>query len=169
MKKKKMTTKAISLLIAGSILFTSCASTTMILSNPSGARVYLNGESVGTTPYSHTDKKIVGSTTIVKLEKEGYEPLNTIFSRNESVDAGAIVAGFFFLFPFLWTMKYKDIHTYELTPSSGNEQAIIKTNPQQNHFQSKADKLLELKGLLDDKIITQEEYEKEKKKILDEE
>jgi hypothetical protein len=50
------------------------------------------------------------------LEKEGYEPLNTIFSRNEEVDPGAIVGGVFFLFPFLWTMKYKPTHNYELMP-----------------------------------------------------
>ncbi|NUM31898.1 MAG: PEGA domain-containing protein [Bacteroidetes bacterium] len=168
MKKKSMTKKTISLLLAGSVLLTSCASTTIIQSNPSGAKVYLNGEPVGTTPYTHRDTKIIGSTNIVKLEKEGYDPLNTSFSRDEEVDVGAIIGGFFVLFPFLWAMKYKPTHTYELTPSSGNEQPIIKTNPQQNHPKSKADRLRELKQLLDEKVITQEEYEKEKKKILEE-
>jgi hypothetical protein len=138
----------------------------MIQSNPSGAKVYLNSEPVGTTPYSHTDTKIVGSTTTVKLEKEGYEPLNTFFSRNEEVDAGAIIGGIFVWIPFLWTMKYKPTHTYELTPSSNDKQPIIKTNPQQNQTQSKADKLRELKQLFDKKLITQEEYENERKKVL---
>lgn len=41
----------------------------MIQSNPSGAKLYLNGENVGETPYSHTDTKIAGSTTTVQLEK----------------------------------------------------------------------------------------------------
>ena len=168
MKKQRITTKMISLLLAGSILLTSCASTTMIQSNPSGAKVYLNGEPMGTTPHIHRDTKIVGSTTTVKLEKEGYDPLNTSFSRDEEVDVGAIIGGLFVLVPFLWTMKYKPTHTYELTPSSGNEQPIIKTNPQQNQTKSKADRLRELKQLLDEKVITQEEYEKEKKKILEE-
>ena len=168
MKKQTMTTKMISLFLAGSILLTSCASTTMIQSNPSGAKVYLNGEPVGTTPYTHRDTKIVGSTTTVKLEKDGYDPLNTSFSRDEEVDVGAIIGGIFVLVPFLWTMKYKPTHTYELTPSSGNEQKVIKTTPQQNQTKSKADRLRELKQLLDEKIITQEDYEKEKKKILEE-
>ncbi len=163
-----MTTKTISLLLTGSILFTSCASTTMIQSNPSGAKVYLNGEPVGTTPYTHQDTKIVGSTTTVKLEKEGYEPLNTSFSRNEEADIGAIIGGVFVWVPFLWTMKYKPAHTYELTPSSGNEQPKVRTNLQQNQTESKADRLRELKQLLDEKVITKEEYEKEKKKILEE-
>ncbi|MDR2927118.1 MAG: PEGA domain-containing protein [Cytophagaceae bacterium] len=167
MKNQRMTTKIISVSLAGVILFTSCASTTMIQSNPSGAKVYLNGEPVGATPYSHTDTKIVGSTTTVKLDKEGYEPLNTSFSRDEEVDVGAIIGGVFVWIPFLWTMKYKPTHTYELTPRSDDKQPIIKTNPQQNQTQSKVDKLRELKQLFDEKLITQEEYENERQKVLD--
>lgn len=154
----------ISLLLAGSILLTSCASTTVIQSHPSGAKVYLDGESVGTTPYSHRDTKIVGSTIMVKIEKEGYETFNTYFSRDEEVDIGAIIGGFFVLVPFLWAMKYKPAHTYELTPISNNNQLI----PQEEQIKSKVDKLRDFKQLLDDKVITQEEFEKEKKKILEE-
>lgn len=160
--------KTIALLLTGSILLTSCASTTLIQSNPSNAKVYLNGEPVGTTPYTHHDTKIVGSTTMVKLEKEGYNPLHTSFSRDEEVDVGAIIGGIFVLVPFLWTMKYKPTHTYELMPSSSNEPTTIKTNPQQDQKKSKADRLRELKQLLDEKVVTQAEFEKEKKKILEE-
>ncbi|HBC39250.1 MAG: PEGA domain-containing protein [Petrimonas sp.] len=117
MKKTKLLSKAISLMLAGAILFASCSSTTLIQSSPSGAKVYLNGEYAGVTPYTHTDTKIVGSSTQVRLEKEGYETLNTAFSRNEDADVGAIIGGIFFLFPFLWTMKYKPVRTYELVPS----------------------------------------------------
>jgi len=121
MKTQKMTTKTISLFLAGSVLLTSCASTTTIESIPSDAKIYLNGEYVGKTPYTHTDTRIVGSTTTVKLEKEGYSPLNTSFSRNEEVEVGAIIGGIFTWIPLLWVMKYKPTHTYELTPIPGNE------------------------------------------------
>ena len=117
MKKTKLLSKAISLMLAGAILFASCSSSTLIQSSPSGAKVYLHGEYAGVTPYTHTDTKIVGSRTQVRLEKEGYETLNTAFSRNEDADVGAIIGGIFFLFPFLWTMKYKPVRTYELVPS----------------------------------------------------
>lgn len=117
MEKTKLLSKTISLVLAGAILFASCSSTTLIQSSPSGAKVYLNGEYAGVTPYSHTDTKIVGSSTQVRLEKEGYETLNSAFSRNEDADVGAIIGGIFFLFPFLWTMKYKPVRTYELVPS----------------------------------------------------
>jgi PEGA domain-containing protein/putative oligomerization/nucleic acid binding protein len=167
MKTTSTTTKAISILLAGSILLTSCASTTIIQSNTSGAKLYLNGEYVGETPHTYRDTKIVGSTTTVRLEKDGYEPFNGVFSRNEEADVGAIIGGVFFLVPFLWTMKYKPTHTYELSPTLEDNQTTISKESKQNNI-SKADRLHELKQLLDEKIITQEEYEKEKNKILEE-
>jgi hypothetical protein len=115
------------LLLSGSILLTGCASTTMIQSNPSGAKVYLNGEPVGVTPYEHRDRKIVGTKTIVKLEKEGYESFNTYFHRAEKVDVGALIGGIFVDFPFLWIMKYKPTHAYELKPVSANQPAAAIT------------------------------------------
>jgi len=165
--KKTITVKTASIILAGAILFSSCASTTMIHSIPSGARVYLDEESVGYTPYSHTDTKIVGTTTTVRLEKEGYETFYTVFSRNEEVDVGAVIGGLFVLVPFLWTMKYKPSHTYELIPVYYYDQPTIPSAKDQN-ISSKADRLRELKQLLDEGIITQEEYQQEKTKILDE-
>jgi uncharacterized protein YceK len=51
MKIQTMTFRAISLLLAVSVLISGCASTTMIHSNPDVAKVYLNEELAGTTPY----------------------------------------------------------------------------------------------------------------------
>lgn len=107
--------------IVASILLVSfvmigCSSTTLITSDPPGAKLSINGVSVGKTPYTHSDTRIVGSTLLIKLEKEGYETLNTSISRDERVDVGAIVGGIFFLVPFLWTMQYNPQHSYELSP-----------------------------------------------------
>lgn len=102
--------------ITASILFSSCASSTLIVSNPSGASVYINSEMVGETPYQHTDTKIVGSSSSIILKKNGYKDFHYTLIRNEQVDPGAIVAGFFFWPSFLWTMKYKDVHTFKLEP-----------------------------------------------------
>lgn len=165
--KKLITLKTVPIILAGTILLSSCASTTMIQSTPSGAKLYLNGENVGKTPYTYSDTKIVGSTTMVKLEKEGYKTFNTSFSRDEEADVGAIIGGLFVWVPFLWTMKYKPTHTYELSPLLDNNKSNITPNKKQN-VKSKADRLRELKQLLDENIITKEEYEKEKNKILDE-
>jgi len=109
----------------------------------------------------------VGSTNTVRLEKEGYETLNTSFSRNEEADVGAIIGGILVLIPFLWTMKYKPVHNYEMIPLSNNEPQEVNTQSQDTESESKAYRLRELKALLDDKIITQEEFESEKQKILE--
>lgn len=153
--------------LAATTLLSSCASTTMLQSAPPGARVYLNGESVGVTPYRHRDTKIVGATTEVRLEKEGYETLNTSFSRDEQADVGAIVGGIFFLFPFLWTMKYKPVHSYEMRPLSSQPVADQPVSPA-TYNASLPDQLRQLKKLADDKVITQAEYEQQKKKLLGE-
>lgn len=168
MKRKAIILKSVSWLLAGSILTASCTSTTLIQSTPNGAKVYLNGEPVGTTPYTYRDTKITGSTTFVKLEKDGYEPVNTFFGRDEEVDVGAIVGGVFFLVPFLWTMKYKPTHTYELKPLTENSNSTIPPTVPSIQSRTKAERLREVKNLLDEGLINQEDYDKEKKKILEE-
>ncbi len=121
------------------VLFASCSSTTLIQSEPSGAKLYMNGEYMGVTPFSYSDTKIVGSSTEIRLEKEGYEPLYTMMSRDETADVGAIIGGVFFLFPFLWTMKYKPTHNYELIPLSSaalmnSEQPALMTDANGNEY-----------------------------------
>ena len=167
----KSYTKSIAFILAVSILLSSCASTTMILSEPAGAKLYLNGEPMGTTPYSHSDTKIVGTTTEVRLEKEGYQTLHTSFSRNEQVDVGAVIGGILILAPFLWTMKYNGTHRYELIPTGNSQTAttgVQQGRQQESTSKPKADKLRELKQLLDENIITKDEYETGKEKILNE-
>lgn len=93
-----------------------CSSTTVIKSHPPGAKLYLDGEPVGTTPYVMTDQKIVGSATRVRLVLDGYEPYEAVIQRNEQFDAGACIGGVLVLFPFIWIMGYKPEHNYELTP-----------------------------------------------------
>ncbi len=166
--KRSITTKTALVMLSGVMLLSGCASTTMIQSVPSGAKLYVDGETVGTTPYSYSDTKITGSSTLLRLEKEGYEVFNTSFSRNEEADVGAIIGGCFVWIPFLWTMKYKPTHTYELSPIIENNQPEETSVNENHHLKSKADRLRELKQLLDEKILTQEEYEKEKRKVLEE-
>ena len=167
----------ISLSLVTLILFASCSSSTMITSVPPGADLYVDGMPVGKTPYTHTDSKIISSTTSVRMEKEGYEPFIYDITKDEEVNLVPAVAGFFFLIPWLWAMKYKSVHTWKLIPKEGDvvpeEESIspnreIKPNPTDS-TEAKAEKLRELKSLLDEGILTDEEYQKEKQKILDSE
>ncbi|KAA3623640.1 MAG: PEGA domain-containing protein [Bacteroidetes bacterium] len=173
MKTIRTLTNTFALLMAIAIFFSSCASTTMISSHPSGAKVYIDGAYVGETPYPMTDTKIVGTWTSVRLEKPGYEPLYTEICRSEEADVGAIVGGVFFLFPFLWTMGYSPNHHYELYPIGATEPAPVvvpapplKAEPA-SPAKSKAEKLRELKDLYEDGLISKEEYEQARAKILE--
>lgn len=96
--------------------FTGCASSTVLQSQPPGARVFLNNVPVGTTPYTMTDTNIVGTATQVRLEYPGYQPLNTYIVRNEELDALALIGGIFLLVPFMWVLKYTPTHFYQLQP-----------------------------------------------------
>ena len=159
-------TKVISFSLAVIIFFASCSSSTMIVSNPSNAKLYVDAEMVGQTPYRHTDSKIVGSTTDIRIEKDGYKPLITDITKNEEADIGAIIGGLFVWVPFLWTLKYSPSHTFNLQPLTTETETQPNTPKLENSI-SKTVKLRELKQLLDEKIITAEEFEKEKTKILE--
>jgi len=182
--EKKFTLKLASVVLAVAILFSSCASTTVIQSYPSGAKVYIEGEPVGVTPYWYTDTKIMGSVTNIDLIKEGYQPLYTSIQRDERLDFGALFSGFFLYAPFLWSLRYAPVHNYELVPLAlqppqepntmivplpeKQEQALPQPTPQTEPVSPKIQKLRELKQMLDEKLITKEDFEKQKQKILDE-
>lgn len=178
--KKKFTSKLSAVLFTVIILFSGCASSKLIQSDPTGAKVYINGEPVGKTPNLDSDTKILGSVTNVDLVKEGYEPLYASIERNEQVDVGAIVGGFFFGIPFLWSLQYNPTHNYELIPleqSQENYSGVLAPiensstptpTPIPQPISPKVQRLRELKQLLDEKVITTEDFEKQKQRILDE-
>lgn len=176
---KPFNLKLTPLLLAMAIFISSCSSTTVISSQPPGAKVFINGQRVGTTPFPYRDTKVVGSCNGLSLELDGYEPVNTIFCRDEAADVGAIIGGLFLFVPWLWFMKYHPYRHYEMIPLQ-NQQEIepiaetssktINSNKEKsNPGKSKADKLRELKQLMDEGIITKDEFEAEKKKILERE
>ena len=169
MKPDFFSLPSVIVLFSALIFFSSCASSTLIKSEPPGAELYIDGRHVGRTPFLHTDTKIVGSRTSITLEKEGYEPLNTYFTRSEEADVGAIIGGIFVWPVFLWVMKYYPEHSYELWPlmrDDNNENKYILAP--ESEGKSKVERLRELKQLLDEKIITESEFQKEKEKILKE-
>jgi hypothetical protein len=164
----KNSINSICFLLSLLILFASCSSTTMISSNPSKAKLYIDGALVGETPYQHTDSKIVGSSMTLKIEKEGFKPLIATITKDEDVNVGAVIGGLFTLVPFLWTMNYNPIHNYVLQPINSDNITQQESQQAQPKPKTKVERLRELKQLLDEKIITQQEFDKEKVKILDE-
>ncbi|HNW50541.1 MAG TPA: PEGA domain-containing protein [Prolixibacteraceae bacterium] len=168
MKKFTFKNRTISLILALLVLFSSCASTTLIESVPSGGELYLDGEYVGQTPYSMTDTKIVGSCTSVRIEKKNYENLYASICRTEEADAGAIVGGLFFWFPFLWTMKYKPTHYYKLQLKGENDESLdqlMKGNDNNEKTKSSGSQNIEKNGVIrldEGNPISTEEFEQQK-------
>ena len=76
----------------------------------------IDGAYAGTTPFTLSDSKIVGSTTQIRLEYPGLAPTTVAVSRNEELKVGTLIVGIFLLVPLLWVMGYQDEHTYDLAP-----------------------------------------------------
>ena len=166
--------KILSVLMALIVLLSSCASTTLISTEPSGATLYIDGVKVGETPLPMTNTKTVLECSSITIEKEGYRTVNTTICRSEEIDPVPIIGGFLFIFPFLWAMKYYPEHNYTLQQVKNVEEVKSDNNTnvekkQTTDTKTKYELLRELKQLLDDGIITQQEFEKEKKRILDNE
>lgn len=115
--------KAILIVLIAS-LGVSCASTTLINSEPSGAKLYIDGNPVGKTPYTHSDTKIVGSTTQIRMEKEGCDTFHGVLTRSENFEVGPCIGGVFVLVPFLWVMGYNPQHTYTLNCEGGKKSEL---------------------------------------------
>jgi hypothetical protein len=101
-------------------LVTACASQTVLRTNVPGAKVFIDGSYVGTTPYTLRDTKIVGSSTAIRFESPGFAPMTVQLTRNEKLDVLACIGGVFLLVPFLWIMGYHAEHTYELGRGTGD-------------------------------------------------
>jgi len=105
--------KLISLTIAFFFLF-GCASSTLIKSNPPGAKLYLEGQLKGETPYTYADRAAAGTMRTVTLKKEGYKDFNGHIKREE-LSVAALILGILVLWPLLiWVLEYPPEYTFEM-------------------------------------------------------
>ncbi len=73
--------------------FAGCVSSTVLQSQPPGARVFLNGVPVGTTPYTMTDTQHQRHRDAGSARVPGLQPFNTYIVRNEELDPLALIGG----------------------------------------------------------------------------
>ncbi len=102
-----------SAILLAALAVAGCTSSTVIKSSDPDARIYVNGEYVGTGEAVYRDRKVAFARNDVVLRKDGCAPVENRFRRNEDADIGAIVGGFLVGVPFLWTLEYKDEHAYQ--------------------------------------------------------
>ncbi len=180
---KKLITPILTMIF---ILFNSCATvftgTTqniLIESNPSGANVTINNQNYGSTPARVTIKKnlddVMDGGRPVKLELDGYK--TETFTLHNSFNPVAILN---LIFLYAWAidaatgamMSFDDSYSFGLIKeASKSEDKLneIKSSDDKNKKDADSDKyekLRDLKKLLDDGVISESDYEKEKAKIL---
>jgi len=90
-----------------------CASTTLIKSNPPGAKLQVDGKVVGETPHFYTDKAVAGTVRTVTLKKEGYKDFNGYIER-EKLSVPALIGGIFLFVPFVWILEYPSRYYFEM-------------------------------------------------------
>ncbi len=112
--KANGTSKLICLILIIGILASGCASSTVLQTTPTNASVYVKGEKLGATPYTYSDRKIAGASTLITFKKEGYEDYNTTLRRTERWNAAALITGIFFVYPLFWVLGYDQEHSYDL-------------------------------------------------------
>ena len=111
--KVNVISKVICPLLIIAILVSGCASSTLLQTTPTNAYVHVKGQIIGTTPYTYSDRKMAGASTLITLKKEGYEDYYTTLRRDEKFNPIALV-GIFFVWPLLWVIGYDKVHSYEL-------------------------------------------------------
>ena len=90
-----------------------CSSGTSIRISDPDARIYVNGDYVGTGKGYYSDRKPAFTKQEVTVRKNGCEEQRYTFRRNERPDLGAIVSAYYLALPILWVTQYKGHHAYE--------------------------------------------------------
>jgi hypothetical protein len=101
------------ILLACLALLGACSSGTSIRVSDPNARIYVNGEYVGTGNGYYSDRKPAFTKQEVELRKEGCAEQRYTMRRNERPDLGAIVSAYYLALPALWFTQYKNHHAYD--------------------------------------------------------
>lgn len=90
------------------ICLQGCASQTRITTEVN-ATIYevQTGRAVGTAAADYKDRKPFWSSTSFRIEKEGCKTKNLTIHRNDSINAGRTIGGFFFILPWIWIGDYE--------------------------------------------------------------
>lgn len=99
--------------LATLIALSACSSGTTIRVSDPTARIYVNGEYVGTGYGRYSDRKPAFSQQEVTLRKDGCADQLHSFRRNERPDIGAIVSAYYLVLPIMWLTQYRQQRAYE--------------------------------------------------------
>ena len=91
----------------------ACSSGTHIRVSDEDAKIYVNGDYVGTGDGYYSDRRLAFTTQRVTLRRDGCVEQRYAMRRSERPHYGAIISAAAFAVPILWVTKYKGQHDYE--------------------------------------------------------
>jgi hypothetical protein len=98
-----------------------CSTTTLIKTDPPGARVMVDGAPLGITPCKYDNGGPFWIKNAVLIEKDGYQPINTVLTKSQP-NVMMIILACGVIVPALWATGYPDEFNYELQPlKTGNK------------------------------------------------
>ena len=105
---------AVVILIAFACL--ACSTTSKIVSYPSGAKVYVNGEHIGDTPVDFNSKTGMPERYHLELHKEGFQPLSLYIDAEMSIAWAFTVVPISMGAGLLWAWGLDDMYKIKLVP-----------------------------------------------------
>jgi len=152
------------------IFSSSCSTSTIIDSQPSGADIYVGRVYKGVTPYKYSTNSNNDKKLFLMLEKEGYNELDTFLIRKrdgKKNNFNDILAHIFVIsFDFNYTLKPK--YVFNLTQFDKNT-IQPKKGEIRSLTNSKGEKLELLRAKYNRREISKNEFFEQKRKILNDE
>jgi len=122
MKTNRTLSTCTAIMLMSSLAFgplTGCASQTTITSQPSQARLKIDGQPVGKTPYNFNDPQVwIWTKHQVTLEKRGYLPTQSFLTANFS--ATHVIVGILCCLPLVLVGQYDPQVNYVMNKSSSS-------------------------------------------------
>jgi hypothetical protein len=134
------------------LIITGCAENAMIATVPPGANVYVDSRMAGTSPLYLTVKRRDIRSIPYRIEMEGYQPVEGVLPVR--VAPGRAVGAFFTL---------GIVYIFRSPTYIGSVQHSLAAAPRE----STAERLIKLKQLHKDGVLSDAEYDEQRQRILD--
>ena len=104
---------AIALALLASFVVMSCSHTTRFVTDPEGARVYVNGVTKGKAPTFFETRSGIPATYYVKIVMPGYEAIETPVTSSYRADLSLLllIPG---IIPYFFSARLEDSYTFPL-------------------------------------------------------
>lgn len=118
-----MKTTKLSALVALIVLVTftslACSTATKFVSDPPGAKVYVNGEFIGETPCDFNSSTGLPERYHVQLFKDGYSELNVYIDAEMSLVWALVVVPVTFGVAIPWSWTLENMYKFKLADAGG--------------------------------------------------